>query len=136
MWKFIEDLRKDFDKVKDDVEHRETTEAEKKQTEDAALEAGTKAIEGNKIIALQDGTIEMINQNEDSIELYFDNGHGLGIRFPFGPRSYKVLVSANQKVKKGEPLVEFGPDTAGDTQVYAFTPDMIKTLANANFRIE
>lgn len=135
MWKFIEDLKKDLTDVKDDILDEHESKEKMEQTEQSALDRGKSAIQGNKIVALEDGTVEMINQDQDEVEIYFDNGEGMGIKFPFGPTAYKVEVSANEKVKKGQTLVTFGPDASQNAQVYAFTPNMIEVLSNSRFRL-
>jgi phosphotransferase system IIA component len=135
MWKFIEDLKKDFDHVKDEVIDEKHDKEQAEAANEKALTNGKAAIEGDKVVALEDGTVEMINQNSSQIEIYFDKGNGIAIHFPFGPAAFKVEVSANEKVKKGQTLVQFGPAADKDVQVYAFTPDLIQVLTNSRYRI-
>lgn len=135
MWKFIEDLKKDFKQGLDDLADEKESSEVREKTQNEALSLGQKAIQGDTIVALEDGTVEMINQDQDEIEIYFDNGHGYGIKFPFGPTGYTVKVSPNEKVHKGQVLVTFGPDLNHNVKVYSFTPDMIKVLTESRFRI-
>lgn len=136
MWKFIEDLKKDFKEGVDNLGNLNSSDEEKNSAENQALELGKQAVKNDSVVALEDGTVEMINQDQDQVEIYMDNGHGYGIKFPFGPVGYKVMVSPNQKVSKGQVLVEYGPDAQAGTRVFAFTPDMIKVLADSRFRIK
>lgn len=135
MWKFIEDLKKDLTNMKDDIVDEKRDKEQAEQAEQDALDRGKSAIVGNTVVALNNGTIEMINQDQDEVEIYFDNGEGMGIKFPFGPTAYKVEVSANEKVKKGQTLITFGPSADASAQVYAFTPNMIEVLSNSRFRM-
>ncbi len=136
MWKFLEDLKDDIKKGANEIADNISSPEEKTQAEQEALEHGKAAIQNNAIIALEDGTVEMINQDQDQIEIYMDNGHGYGIDFPLGPVAYKVEVSPNEVVHKGQVLVTYGPDQKNKVRVYAFTPDMIKLLSDSRFRIQ
>lgn len=135
MWKFLEDLKQDIKKGADEIADNIVSPEEKSKAEEQALELGKKAVENNKVIALEDGTVEMINQDQDQIEIYMDNGHGYGIQFPLGPIGYTVEVSPNEKVHKGQVLVTYGPDQQNKVRVYAFTPDLVKLLSESRFRI-
>lgn len=135
MWKFLEDIKNDVKKGLEEVADENVSKEIQSKTEEEALTNGRKAIRGNSIVALQDGTVEMINQDQDQVEIYFDNGTGYGIKFPYGPTAFSVKVSANEKVRAGQTLVTFGPNLDSGAQVYAFTPDMIKILTESRFRI-
>lgn len=135
MWKFIENLKKDIKEgVYDLADEKESVEVRTK-TADDALALGKKAIVGNDVVALESGTVEMVNSDQDEVEIYFDNGTGYSIRFPFGPTGFQVMVSPNEKVEKGQVLVHFGPDMQNNAKVYSFTPDMIKVLTESRYRL-
>lgn len=135
MWKFIEDLKR--------ISKQELTKSLiilqilrlLRKLNKKALHLGKSAVKNNQVLALEDGTVEMINQDQDQIEIYMDNGHGYGIQFPFGPVGYKVEVSPNEKVHKGQVLVTFGPDE-DKARVYAFTPDLVRVLSHTHYTIQ
>ncbi len=135
MWKFIENLKKDIKEGVDDLADEQESKEVRDKTADEAFELGKKSIVGNDVVALEDGTVEMVNADQDEVEIYFDNGTGYSIRFPFGPTGYQVKVSPNEKVKKGQVLVSFGPELQHNAKVYSFTPDMIKVLTESRYRI-
>lgn len=129
MWKFIEDLKKDFDGAKKDVQDEQKERETQQAVEEQALTRGAMAVKGHEIVSLENATVEMVNQNQNEIEIYFDNGTGMGIRFALGPALARVLVSPGEKVREGQPIVDFGPQSVPSAEVYAFTPDMIRTLS-------
>lgn len=135
MWKFIENLKKDIKEGADDLADEKESVEVRTKTADDALALGKKAIVGDAVVALEDGTVEMVNSDQDEVEIYFDNGTGYSIRFPLGPTGFQVRVSPNEKVKKGQVLVQFGPDMQNSAQVYSFTPDMIKVLTESRYRL-
>lgn len=135
MWKFLEDLKRDFEKGLNDIADENVSSEEQKKAQEEALTNGKEAIHGNTIVALHDGAVKLINQDQNQIEIYMDDGRGYGIQFPMGPTAYSVKVSPNQKVKAGEVMVAFGPSLEHEAEVYAFTPDIIKVLTESRFRI-
>ncbi|OLU36315.1 hypothetical protein [Ileibacterium valens] len=135
MWKFIEDLKKDIEAGANEIADNIADPQASKEAEQKALHLGKSAVKNNQVLALEDGTVEMINQDQDQIEIYMDNGHGYGIQFPFGPVGYKVEVSPNEKVHKGQVLVTFGPDE-DKARVYAFTPDLVRVLSHTHYTIQ
>lgn len=136
MWKFLEDLKNDFEKGANAIADENESKAALDAAEEKALEAGKACIQNDAVIAAHDGVVEMVNQDQDEIEIYMDNGTGYGIRFPFGPAGYTVLVKPNEKVSKGQKLVEFGPELQNNVKVYSFTPQMIKVLSESRFRMK
>ena len=135
MWKFIEDLKKDMTRTADAIANEQYSEDDVKKAENEALANGKEMIKGDTVISPETGVVEMVNQDQSGIEIFFDNGRGIGVKFPFGPTGFKVLVGPNQKVEKGQTLIEFGPDMQHTAQVYSFTPDMIHVLTNSRFTI-
>lgn len=136
MWKFIEDLKNDFKQGVDDLGDQQITEAQVSEMEQEALNLGKETIRDDEVVAIENGTVEMINENQDQVEIYMDNGHGYGIQFPFGPTEYQVMVSPNEKVKKGDILVKFGPDMQNKARIYAFTPDMVRLLSHSRLTLQ
>ncbi len=125
---FWQDLKNDFDKVKDDFEDQKETAFSVQKLVQQGIELGNTCIKGDEIVSFENGLLDEVNEAEDVLEFVFSDGTGITVRYTLVHPNTEILVRSNQQIDKGQPLVRIDHLEEAGIEVIAFNLGMIREL--------
>ncbi len=125
---FWQDIKDDFEKVKEDFEAQKETAGSVQNIVQEGIALGDTCIKNDQIVSFESGLLDEVNQAQDVIEFVFDDGTGITIRFTLFHPATMILVQANDKIEKGQLLIQIEHLKEAGIEVIAFNLKMIQEL--------